>query len=187
MWEGSVLVGWAMFLWEGYILVGGGMSMEEDLSTHWRGHVHERACLCWVGHIFILGGMTFMQEVCLCLRHVLVREGVSLCEEACPCGTGCVLDGGSISLREGWAPVGGVFLGLVMSVQERCPCGKGHLLWKRTFPLGMGLLLAGGANTWERRHAHVKLGVSLWEGACPCGRRHVFAGGCFVGGHMSFW
>lgn len=27
----------------------------------------------------------------------------------------------------------------------------------------------------------MKLGVSFWESACPCGRRHVFARGCFCG------
>lgn len=115
-----------------------------------------------------------MQEVCLCLRHILVRVGASLCE-ACPCETGCVLDGESVPLSERSVLVGGVFLGLVASIQEKCPCGKGHALWKRTFPLGRGILLAGEGNTWERRHIHVKLGVSFWEGACPCGRRHVFA------------
>ena len=74
------------------------MSMEEDLSTYWRGHVHERVCLCWVGHIFILGGLTFMQEMCLCLRHVLIRVGVSLCEEVFPPYVRCVLVGQGVSL-----------------------------------------------------------------------------------------
>lgn len=130
-----------------------------------------------------------MQEVCLCLRHILVRVGTSLCE-ACPCKTGCVLDGESVSLSERSVLVGGVFLGLVMSMQEKCPCGKGHVLWKRTFPLGRGLLQYLGKEACPCEIGCVLLGecMSLWEEACICKRLFLWEGTCHFGmGQVLVW
>lgn len=75
LWEGSILVGWVMSLWEGCVLVG----VEEDLSTYWRRHIHEREGMSSLGEAYLHIG-----------RHDFHAGSVSLLE-AHPCESRYVL------------------------------------------------------------------------------------------------